>query len=82
MSAVKLMVDRITGSPIASPTPSPSMTCFTATNLDHVRAGRAHDSAFFAQANGSNENMGLDNIFITTTLKKTGPNFYVIGTCP
>ena len=82
MSAVKLMVDRITGSPSTSPTPSPSMTCFTATNLDHVRAGRAHDSAFFAQANGSNENMGLDNIFITTTLKKTGPNFYVIGTCP
>ncbi len=43
--------------------------------------GRAHDSLGYALANGSNQNMGLDNVFYQTTLKKTGPNYYVIG-CP
>jgi poly(3-hydroxybutyrate) depolymerase len=84
MIAVKKMLDRITGSSAPSPTPSPSptATCFTATNVDHVLAGRAHDTLFSAVANGSNQIMGLDNIFITTTLKQTGPNFYVISGCP
>jgi hypothetical protein len=80
--AVKKMVDRMTGSSTPSPPPPPTATCFTATNLDHVKAGRAHDSTFLALANGSNQIMGVDNIFITTTLKQTGPNFYVIGGCP
>jgi hypothetical protein len=26
--------------------------------------------------------MGLDNVFIVTTLTETGPSFYVIGDCP
>jgi len=56
--------------------------CFTATNFDHVVAGRAHDSFFVAVANGSNQIMGLDNVFIVTTLKQTGPDFYVIALCP
>ena len=56
--------------------------CFTATNYDHVIAGRAHDRIFIALANGSNHVLGLDNVFIVTTLKQTGPNFYVIGSCP
>jgi poly(3-hydroxybutyrate) depolymerase len=56
--------------------------CFTATNFDHVVAGRAHDTFFMAVANGSNQVMGLDNVFIVTTLKQTGPHFYVIGSCP
>jgi chitodextrinase len=56
--------------------------CFTATNFNHVQAGRAHDSIGHALANGSNQDMGLDNVAITTTLKQTGTNFYVIGTCP
>jgi poly(3-hydroxybutyrate) depolymerase len=47
-----------------------------------VQAGRAHDSFGYALANGSNQNMGLDNVFYQTTLKKTGTNYYVIGTCP
>ena len=37
---------------------------------------------FTAFANGSNQIMGVDNIFITTTLKQTGPNFFVVGGCP
>ncbi|HEY8101082.1 MAG TPA: PHB depolymerase family esterase [Burkholderiaceae bacterium] len=57
-------------------------TCYTSSNYAHVTAGRAHDSMGSALANGSNANMGLDNLFYSTTLKKTGTNYYVIGTCP
>jgi len=56
--------------------------CFTANNFAHVSAGRAHVLGGFALANGSNQNMGLWNVFVVTTLKQTGTNFYVIGTCP
>ena len=57
-------------------------TCLAASNYAHVQAGRAHQSAGYAYANGSNQNMGLWNVFVTTTLKQTGANYYVIGTCP
>ena len=56
--------------------------CFTASNYAHTTAGRAHQSGGYALANGSNQNMGLWNVFVTTTLKQTGSNYYVIGTCP
>jgi len=56
--------------------------CFSASNYAHTVAGRAHQSGGYAYANGSNQNMGLWNVFITTTLKQTGSNYYVIGTCP
>ena len=65
-----------------SATTQTAPACFTATNFDHVLAGRAHDTFFVAAANGSNEIMGLDNVFIVTTLKQTGPDFYVIASCP
>ena len=57
-------------------------TCYTASNYAHTTAGRAHQSGGYAYANGSNQNMGLWNVFVTTTLKQTGTNYYVIGTCP
>jgi poly(3-hydroxybutyrate) depolymerase len=57
-------------------------TCTTASNYAHVAAGRAHQSGGYAYANGSNQNMGLWNVFVVTTLKQTGANYYVIGTCP
>ncbi len=57
-------------------------TCYTASNYAHTTAGRAHQSLGVTYANGSNQNMGLWNVFVTTTLKQTGPNYYVIGTCP
>ena len=63
-------------------TPPPAATCYTASNYAHTTAGRAHQSAGFAFANGSNQNLGWWNIFIINTLKMTGPNFFVIGTCP
>ncbi|MEP6790324.1 MAG: alpha/beta hydrolase-fold protein [Ramlibacter sp.] len=63
-------------------TSAPPPTCYTASNYAHTTAGRAHQSGGYAYANGSNANMGLWNTFITTTLKMTGTNYYVIGTCP
>ncbi|MER7456446.1 PHB depolymerase family esterase [Micromonospora sp. NPDC126480] len=72
-----------TASPTASPTPSPtpttSPTCVTASNYAHVTAGRAYHSGGYAYANGSNQRMGLYNTFYSTTLKQTGPNYWVIG---
>lgn len=63
-------------------TAPPSATCTTASNYAHTVAGRAYALYGYTYANGSNQNMGLWNIYIGTTLKKTGTNFYVIGTCP
>ncbi|MEO7549141.1 MAG: hypothetical protein ABIT82_12005, partial [Ramlibacter sp.] len=60
----------------------PPASCFTASNYAHVVAGRAHQSGGYTYANGSNQNMGLWNVFVTKTLKMTGTNYYVIGTCP
>ena len=57
-------------------------TCTTASNYAHTTAGRAHVSGGYALANGSNQNMGFWNVFITTTLKQTGANYYVVGSCP
>ena len=67
--------------PPTSPTPSPTTapTCVTASNYTHVQAGRAYHSFGYAYANGSNQRMGLYNTFATTTLKQTGPNYWVIG---
>lgn len=56
-------------------------TCYTASNYTHTTQGRARQSGGYTYANGSNQNMGLWNTFTVTTLKQTGPNYYVIGTC-
>ncbi len=60
----------------------PPATCYTASNYAHTTAGRAYTAGGYTYANGSNQNMGLWNVFVTTTLKMTGTNYYVIGTCP
>jgi poly(3-hydroxybutyrate) depolymerase len=54
----------------------------TANNYAHVTAGRAVNSGGYALAKGSNQNMGLYNIFFTTTLAQTSAGYYVIGNCP
>ena len=69
-------------SPATGTTTGAAAVCFTASNYAHTSAGRAHQSGGYALANGSNQNMGLWNVFVTTTLKQTGSNYYVIGTCP
>lgn len=67
-----------------SVTTTDATRCFTASNFAHVQAGRAYASAGYAHAKGSNARMGLNNIFLITGLKQTGPDFYVIDnlTCP
>lgn len=68
-----------------SPTPSPTPTstangpCFTDNNYNQTVAGRAHQSGGYVYANGSNQAMGLWNVFTTHTLRQTGPNYYVIA---
>jgi poly(3-hydroxybutyrate) depolymerase len=64
-----------------APTPTPTATplgCWLATNYAQVQAGRAYQSVGYAYANGSNQNMGLDNVYYTTSLQETSPNYYVI----
>lgn len=63
-------------------TPPALATCYTASNYAHTTAGRAHLAAGSTFANGSNQAMGLWNVFTVNTLKMTGPNFYIIGACP
>ncbi|THA78083.1 PHB depolymerase family esterase [Streptomyces sp. A0642] len=54
-------------------------TCHSATNYAHVTAGRAHTSGGYAYANGSNQNMGLYNVFVTHTLKESPAGYFVIA---
>ncbi len=56
--------------------------CFTSDNVTHVLAGRATVLWGFDYAYGSAQSMGLYNVFVNTTLKRTAPGYYVIGTCP
>ncbi|MGZ3239836.1 MAG: extracellular catalytic domain type 2 short-chain-length polyhydroxyalkanoate depolymerase [Burkholderiaceae bacterium] len=59
--------------------------CYNASNYTHVSAGRAYlvYSTGHAAANGSNQDMGLDNTYVMTKLRQKGTNYYVIdSTCP
>lgn len=66
-----------TGSPTPSPTPAPE--CVTANNYAHTQQGRAHQSFGYTYADGSHQYMGLWNVYTITTLRKTGPDYWVIG---
>ncbi|MFF4550120.1 PHB depolymerase family esterase [Streptomyces sp. NPDC001406] len=58
--------------------------CFTDNNYNQVTAGRAHQSLGYVYANGSNQNMGLYNLYVTHTLEETASGYYVIADsgCP
>jgi len=58
------------------------VTCYSSSNYAHVSAGRAYHNLGYVYAKGSGQNMGLYNLYASTTLKQTGPAYYVIGTCP
>ncbi|SFZ73290.1 extracellular catalytic domain type 2 short-chain-length polyhydroxyalkanoate depolymerase [Chitinimonas taiwanensis] len=64
-----------------SATTSSAPVCFTSSNYAHTTAGRATQSGGYTYAKGSGQNMGLWNTFTTTTLKQTGPDYYLIGSC-
>ncbi|MEU9203983.1 PHB depolymerase family esterase [Streptomyces sp. NPDC048332] len=53
--------------------------CYTATNYAHVAAGRAHTTGGYVYANGSDQNMGLYNVFVTHTLKESPAGHFVIA---
>ena len=59
-------------------------TCTTSTssNYSHVIAGRATTNGVYAYAIGSGENLGLYNIFVTSTLAQTSDGYYQTGNCP
>ena len=82
MAAVKAMADRLTGGGATPPPPPGGTACFTASNPDHVLAGRAYERFFFAYAQGSGQSMGLNSLFIRTTLRRTAPSHFVVGSCP
>ena len=71
-----------TSAPATGTTTGSAPTCTTSSNYAHTTAGRAVAMYGYTYAKGSNQNMGLWNIYTTTTLKQTGPSYYVIGTCP
>ncbi|MEV0096876.1 PHB depolymerase family esterase [Streptomyces sp. NPDC050738] len=58
--------------------------CYTDNNYNQVAAGRAHQSLGTVYANGSNQNMGLYNLFVTHTLEETSPGYLVVADsgCP
>ena len=65
-------------------TPDGEAVCteYTANNYSHVTAGRATTSGGYAYALGSGDNLGLYNIFVTTTLAETSAGYYEQGSCP
>ncbi|MGZ5780825.1 MAG: PHB depolymerase family esterase, partial [Burkholderiaceae bacterium] len=73
-----------TGTTTTTTVPTGNGTCYTSSNYTHTLYGRAYlnYANFHAVALGSNQDMGVDSLFVTTTLKKIGFNNYVIGTCP
>jgi len=88
-AALKAMVDQVSGGATGNPgdpgdpgDPGTPAVCFTSSNYTHTIPGRAYALSGLTYANGSNQAMGLWNIYATTTLKRTAPNYYVIGTCP
>ena len=68
--------------PATGTTTGVAASCVTASNYAHTTAGRATALLGYAYAKGSSQNLGLWNTFVTTTLKQTGDDFYVVGTCP
>ncbi|MEC4725160.1 PHB depolymerase family esterase [Shewanella sp. D64] len=54
----------------------------TTSNYAHVQAGRAITNGYYVFALGSGANMGLYNVFYSTTLAETNNSYFVIGSCP
>ncbi|MEV6164204.1 PHB depolymerase family esterase [Streptomyces sp. NPDC052052] len=63
----------------ATTTAAATVKCYTASNYAHVAAGRAYTTGGYTYANGSNENMGLYNVFYSHTLKESPTGYFVIA---
>ncbi|MBL3667692.1 PHB depolymerase family esterase [Streptomyces sp. M2CJ-2] len=70
-------------STVTAQTTGATAICWTATNYAHVQAGRATASGGYTYAKGSQQNMGLYNMFVSHTLKESPAGHFTIadGTC-
>ncbi|MGW7363998.1 extracellular catalytic domain type 1 short-chain-length polyhydroxyalkanoate depolymerase [Streptomyces sp. NPDC054841] len=70
--------------PVQATTAGSAHRCYTDDNYNQVAAGRAHQTMGTVYANGSNQSMGLYNVFTTHTLEETSPGYFVIADsgCP
>jgi poly(hydroxyalkanoate) depolymerase family esterase len=67
----------------ASSSSSYTTSCYTADNYTQTVDGRAYQSGGYTFADGSNDAMGLWNLYVTTSLEETSPGYYVVvATCP
>ena len=66
---------------VAATTTGSANVCFTDSNYALTLASRAYALYGSTYADGSNEYMGLWNIYVNSTLKQTGANSYVVATC-
>ena len=68
--------------PVAAATTGSAPLCFTDSNYDLTIAGRAYALYGYTYAYGSNQFMGLWNIYVNSTLKQSSPGSYTVATCP
>ncbi|MBL1084596.1 PHB depolymerase family esterase [Streptomyces actinomycinicus] len=61
-----------------------TVACWTASNYAHVGAGHATTGGGYTYANGSHQNMGLYNTFVTHTLRESPTGYFTIAdtSCP
>ncbi|MFC7546237.1 PHB depolymerase family esterase [Plantactinospora sp. GCM10030261] len=79
VSAVNAAGEGPRSATVSATTGGGAPVCVTSSNYAHVTAGRAYHSLGYAYARGSNQRMGLYNTWATTTLRQTGPDYWVIG---
>ncbi|MFF8846570.1 PHB depolymerase family esterase [Streptomyces sp. NPDC015127] len=69
---------------VTASTTGQTAACWTSSNYAHVQAGRATTSGGHAYAKGAGQYMGLNNTFVTHTLKESPAGYFVLadGSCP
>lgn len=73
---------RLSNEVVVGQPPEPPARCFTDNNFGHVAAGRAiFCSNGFACAKGSGDNLGLFNVFITSSVVEKPAGFYRKESC-
>jgi hypothetical protein len=68
--------------PVGNPPPPTACHDFTDSNFGHVQKGRAQVCGFgFACARGSGDNLGLFNVFVTSSVTEASPGVFRKGVC-
>ena len=67
--------------PVAASTTGNPLLCFTDNNYALTLDGLAYALYGYTYAVGSNQLMGLWNIYVNSTLKQTAPGYYVVASC-